>query len=54
MNFYVTAGAFALVTFAAAAVGSIFMPGPWYASLAKPCGRRRTGCFRPPGRCSTS
>lgn len=36
MNFYVTAGAFALVTLAAAATGSLFMPGPWYASLAKP------------------
>ncbi len=36
MQSYMSAAAFALVTLAAAAVGSIFMPGAWYESLAKP------------------
>lgn len=36
MHAYLSFAGFFLVTLAAAAVGSIFMPGPWYETLAKP------------------
>ena len=39
--------AWLLVTFAAATVGSRFMPGEWYASLAKPSWTPPSGVFAP-------